>query len=317
MQTPAHIRATKACTFVNQKCWEDNKIWKRDALERSKHLTDDCFTIRCDIFVTKGPACSAPLMVLPPPGIHENFGDLLRNKEGADVVFEVGGVTFPVHRCVLAARSTVFKAQLFGSAADGAASSTIRIDNMEANVFKALLVFIYTDSLPEMEGGDGDDEKEDEREPEEGDEEESAEGDREDGEEIEDQGESAEGDEDNETEEGSQEEDGSQVDDDNEDPEAERVMLQNLLVAADKYNLERLKLICGDRLGAYVDVNKVTTLLVLAEQYRCSELKEVCMEFFKSLENLKKVMADDGLEHVTRTCPSVLKELLAKFASTV
>ncbi|OEL12758.1 BTB/POZ and MATH domain-containing protein 1 [Dichanthelium oligosanthes] len=76
---------------------------KREFLEASEHLVDDCFKIRCDISV---PACIRAEDRAPPlSDLQRHLGDLLVAKEGADVTFQVGGETFSAHRCVLAARS--------------------------------------------------------------------------------------------------------------------------------------------------------------------------------------------------------------------
>nr|TKW00636.1 hypothetical protein SEVIR_8G124200v2 [Setaria viridis] len=79
----------------------------------------------------------------------KDLGRLLATKEGADVDFEVGGMVFAAHRCVLAARSPVFKADLFGPTMEEN-TSYIRINAMNAETFQALLHYIYTDSLPDM-----------------------------------------------------------------------------------------------------------------------------------------------------------------------
>ena len=69
--------------------------------------------------------------------------------------FEVGGERFAAHRCVLAARSAVFKAELFGPRkwASASAEAPVRIDGVEPKVFRALLHFVYTDSLPDVDEG--------------------------------------------------------------------------------------------------------------------------------------------------------------------
>ncbi|KAL6654204.1 hypothetical protein ACP70R_007669 [Stipagrostis hirtigluma subsp. patula] len=90
------------------------------------------------------------------------------------------------------------------------------------------------------------------------------------------------------------------------------VMAQHLLVAADRFGLERLKLMCEDKLCNYVDTSNVETILALSEQHGCHGLKEACFEFLMSGSNLKEAMATDGFDHLTKSCPSVLKELLAK-----
>ncbi|GJN20927.1 hypothetical protein PR202_gb08365 [Eleusine coracana subsp. coracana] len=94
---------------------------------------------------------------LPPPELHRHLGDLLVTGEGADVTFQVAGETFRAHRCVVAARSPVFKAELFGAMRlrQSNAAAAIRVHDMEPQVFNALLHFVYTDSLPpEIEEGD-------------------------------------------------------------------------------------------------------------------------------------------------------------------
>jgi hypothetical protein len=93
-------------------------------------------------------------------------------------------------------------------------------------------------------------------------------------------------------------------------------MAQNLLVAADRYGIDRLRLICEDKLCGYVDARNVGTILALAEQHHCNGLKRACFKFLMSGNNLKAAVATTGFEHLFNSCPSVLKELLAK-ASTL
>ena len=85
---------------------------------------------------------------------------------------------------------------------EGSTTNAIHIDGMEAGVFSALLTFMYTDALPDM------------------------------------------------------------------DQQEESAMAQHFLVAADKYGLDRLKLICEDKLCSLIDTSSVATILALAEQ-RC------------------------------------------------
>nr|XP_015638664.1 BTB/POZ and MATH domain-containing protein 1-like [Oryza sativa Japonica Group] len=120
-----------------------------------RHLKNDSFIVRCDVVVTEfRPAEVAPGSVDvdgPPSDLHRHLGDLLRGETGADVVFEVGGERFAAHRCVLDARSSVFDLELFGATTAkevvvGQSTGIVRVDGMEARVFKALLFFAYTDS---------------------------------------------------------------------------------------------------------------------------------------------------------------------------
>jgi speckle-type POZ protein len=103
-----------------------------------------------------------------------------------------------------------------------------------------------------------------------------------------------------------------QVEDDDED-----VLSQHLLVAADKYNLERLKLLCEKMLCEYINAGNVATILALAEQHRCQGLKKVCFHFLSSPANLRAAVASDGFEHLSRSCPSVMAELVAMLGNLV
>ncbi|XP_044959605.1 BTB/POZ and MATH domain-containing protein 1-like [Hordeum vulgare subsp. vulgare] len=97
----------------------------------------------------------------------------------------------------------------------------------------------------------------------------------------------------------------------------EDAMYQHLLVAADRYNMERLKLICQDKLCRCrrIDGSSVANVLALAELHHCSDLKDACLEFLSIPANLREAMANDGFEHLSASCPSVVKELIAMCSS--
>jgi speckle-type POZ protein len=158
-QEPARIRANNIVEFggVNESMKGHGRFVTREAMLKSTLLVDDCFTIRWDVVVLNPASSTSSAIDLPPSEMKQDFADFLLSGVGADVVFRVGDETFAAHRCVLAARSSVFKAMLFGPMKEGM-STNIQIDNMDATVFKALLGFIYGDSLPaEMPSGNEDD----------------------------------------------------------------------------------------------------------------------------------------------------------------
>jgi speckle-type POZ protein len=95
----------------------------------------------------------------------------------------------------------------------------------------------------------------------------------------------------------------------------EDAMYQHLLVAADRYGMERLKLTCEDKLCKCIDVSRAATILTLAEQHQCDGLKKVCLHFLKAPANLRAVIASDGFEHLGTSCPSIKKDLLGLIAS--
>ncbi|XP_066353519.1 BTB/POZ and MATH domain-containing protein 1-like [Miscanthus floridulus] len=233
---------------------------ERDELEKSEHLKDDRFTIRCDFTVVTskeiqtmdvdidtGAILQPPLVVVPPSDLHRHLRGLLANGEGADVTFEVDTRTFAAHRCVLMARSPVFHAELSLSSLtttnDGAAVA-VQIEDMEAQDFEAFLHYIYTDSLPEMKGS-----------------------------------------------------------------EAAAMMLPDLVAAANRYKMERLRLVCEDKLSGFVNVTTVAVILAFAVEHHCLGLMEVCLKFLGDPANLREVIKTDGLEHLSKSCPSVLKDI--------
>ncbi|GKU86654.1 hypothetical protein SLEP1_g1151 [Rubroshorea leprosula] len=238
--------------------WGYKKFFKRNVLEQSDYLKDDCLSIQCSVGVvksnTEGP--KAYSIEVPPSNLGQQFGQLLASGKRSDVSFEVDGEIFPAHKLILATRSPVFKAQLYGPLKEQN-TQKIKVEDIEASVFKALLHFIYWDSLPDMQELTGIDSK-----------------------------------------------------------WASTLMSQHLLAAADRYGLDRLRLICEANLCENVAINNVATTLALAEQHRCTQLKAVCLKFVAMPENLKAVMQTDGFEYLRQSCPSVLSELLQYVAKT-
>ncbi|KAJ3684863.1 hypothetical protein LUZ61_014027 [Rhynchospora tenuis] len=198
-------------------------------------IQDDCLVIRCTVTVFKTfPVEVEPAFPfhVPPPDLQQ-FSHLLEDGYGVDVTFDVNGQTFSAHKCILAAKSEVFRAQFFGPLKEKS-DTIIKIEDMEVPVFKSLLHFIYSETIPEFQEINGSEKKHN--------------------------------------------------------------MAQHLLVAADRYNLERLKLICQSILYGSIDRSNVVTLLSLAEMYNCNHLKRACLEFLASPEILDEVLASRKLK---------------------
>ncbi|KQJ99130.1 BTB/POZ and MATH domain-containing protein 1 [Brachypodium distachyon] len=206
------------------------------------YLLEGHITFVCAIIIIRD-GC----IPVPPSDIGVHLGSLLDHTDGTDVAFIVDGETFHAHRAVLAARSPVFRAELFGSMAEATMSSIERHDIMPAT-FKAMLHFIYTDALP------GDDEL-----------------------------------------------GCSPVE-----------VLQDLLAAADRYALDRLKLICAQKLLEHLSVDTVATTLACAETYNCPELKNKCFDFFAVEKNFKKAVFTAGFAMLLQKFPSITDELKSK-----
>ncbi|CAM0909344.1 unnamed protein product [Alopecurus aequalis] len=114
---------------------------KHEDLDTERYLKDDCLTVLCDVTVEgyrTGEPASAPAPPFDSPAKLEEF------TAKVDLNIEVGGEeTFPAHRWVLESQSPVFKTELSlaSTAADG--TTRLRVDDMDAKVFKALLRFMY------------------------------------------------------------------------------------------------------------------------------------------------------------------------------
>ncbi|CAL5067881.1 unnamed protein product [Urochloa decumbens] len=212
---------------------------KREALEQSKFLNNDCFAIRVDIHIVK----KVPSMVVPPSDMHKHLLDLFSSKEGADVELLVGGETFAAHRLVLGARSSVFRADLSVPRKEGITTNVIHIDDLEAPVIRAMLTFMYTDIWPHMDHQD------------------------------------------------------------------EFAMTQCLLVAAERYNIQRLKILCEDRLCHHIDTRSVVTILALAEKHHCAGLKDACFEFLCSSTTLFAVTKTKKFRCLAQSYPDIIEKL--------
>jgi speckle-type POZ protein len=96
---------------------------------------------------------------------------------------------------------------------------------------------------------------------------------------------------------------------------AAAAMLPDLVAAANRYQMERLRLVCEEKLREFVDVTTVAVILAFAVDHHCLGLKEACLRFLEDPENLREVVKTDGLEHLSKSCPSVLKDMIAKLAA--
>jgi speckle-type POZ protein len=98
------------------------------------------------------------------------------------------------------------------------------------------------------------------------------------------------------------------------DDDDEVNMTRHLLAAADRFDLERLKSICAEKLRTHIDRSTVATTLLLAQRHLCHALKDACLDFLAP--NLKAVLKIEGFENcfgqLMIEYPSVVVELLAR-----
>ncbi|CAN6215016.1 unnamed protein product [Urochloa humidicola] len=90
-------------------------------------------------------------------------------------------------------------------------------------------------------------------------------------------------------------------------------IVKHLLVAADRYALERLKLICEAILFKSLNVGNVATTLELADKHHCRNLKEACVQFITSSNRVNNnVVPGQGSMHLNKRVvfPAVLVDML-------
>lgn len=234
--------------------WGFKRFYRRHQLELSDYLRDDYLEFHCTVGVVKCHVeCPKQYLIhVPPSEMGQNLKKLLDDELASDIILKVGDETYNAHKLILAARSPVFKAQFFGLVGN-MDLDTVVLEDVEPSVFKAMLLFIYTDDLCE----------------------------------VEEMMTSA--------------------------SSSSTIMVQHLLVAADRFGLDRLKFLCEEKLCEELATSNVATTLSLAEQHRCLQLKSVCLKF--AATNLGDVMETEGFKDLELCCPSLLAELLEMVAS--
>lgn len=229
----------------------------------------------------------SPVLTLPPSSPRaDDLAALLASGEGSDVKFVVGDTSFRVHRIILSARSPVFRAML-----QGPGKGTIAVEDVEPVVFQAVLRYLYTEGalrslllsfplcfvVPSCH----------------------------------DQRTSArlkynvmrclrvrlspraafhrlvtadlEG-----------------------EPGPE--LAQHLLVAADRFKIDRLRLLMEQQLCATLDVKSAAHVLLLADQHNATDLKRAASAFVAL--NAQAVMATSGWEQLCSSRPKLLSEVM-------
>jgi len=117
-------------------------------LETSDYLKDDCLKINCTVGVVVSATNSSQLnsIQVPESDIGAHFGMLLDNMEGSDVIFNVAGEKFHAHKLVLSARSPFFRSKFFDDGVEED-EQEIAISDLEPVVFKVIFIPIRSNLL--------------------------------------------------------------------------------------------------------------------------------------------------------------------------
>jgi speckle-type POZ protein len=264
----AAIKSTTVLTAETSSTCGTDKFKKKSDLPR--YLRNDSLKIQCFVTVFKesqlkeAAVSSNPVVdvQVPPSNLSSHLGKLLSpERKDGDIMFKVKTEEFRAHKLILDIRcpalkttaathtqphfdgQTIMRDRRTTSGTDNS-STVVVIQDMEPKDFKALLHFIYTDSLPKEHRN-------------------------------------------------------------NEE------MATNLLAAADKYDLTRMKLYCGNILSKRPTVDSVTTTIAQAHKHHCTELKDACIKFINSSERTRDdVLSSEGYKELKATCPEVALEIL-------
>lgn len=89
-------------------------------------------------------------------------------------------------------------------------------------------------------------------------------------------------------------------------------MVKHLVVAADRYAMERMKVICESMLCKKLNVQNVTTTLALADHYHCNHLKNACLEYITSPNRIHDVVASEGYAQLKRSRPAIIADIFER-----
>lgn len=242
------MESQRAYRFVQGKDWGFKKFIRRDFLldEQNGLLPDDRLTIFCEVSVvadTVNVTGQSNMMQfrVPPCRLSEDMGNLFDKSMFADCVLCSGNKEFHVHKAVLACRSPVFAA-MFEHEMTESRSDRVIIEDIDPDVLKEMLKFMYTGTTPSLER-----------------------------------------------------------------------MADELLAAADKYQLERLKVMCEQSLCLSLTNESACETLILADLHSAEHLKQQAIEYINLHAN--EVMETDGWKILVKEHPPLLEQVFKALAT--
>jgi speckle-type POZ protein len=167
-----------------------------------------------------------------------DMNKLFNEDKFSDIVFLVGNVEFPAHKCILSVRSPMLYAMFSTSGMRETREEKVSVEDIEPDIFREVLRFIYTGvcSLDILD----------------------------------------------------------------------RMPIQ-LLAAADKYQIIRLKCMCENRLFKRMTVTDCADVLVAADMHNADALYQRCLSFMtESAEKVKEVMETDAFKYLADTRPKLM-----------
>lgn len=151
------MESQRAYRFVQGKDWGFKKFIRRDFLldEANGLLPDDKLTLYCEVSVVADSVNisgqnNAIQFKVPDCKLSEDLSQLLDTQKFSDVILAVNGREFFAHKAILAARSPVFNA-MFEHEMEEKKQNRVEITDMEPEVLKEMLKFIYSGKVSQLE----------------------------------------------------------------------------------------------------------------------------------------------------------------------
>ncbi|CDQ59299.1 unnamed protein product [Oncorhynchus mykiss] len=151
------MESQRAYRFVQGKDWGFKKFIRRDFLldEANGLLPDDKLTLFCEVSVVQDSVNisgqnTMNMVKVPDCRLADELGGLWENSRFTDCSLCVAGQEFQAHKAILAARSPVFSA-MFEHEMEESKKNRVEINDVEPEVFKEMMCFIYTDKAPNLD----------------------------------------------------------------------------------------------------------------------------------------------------------------------
>ncbi|KTG44992.1 hypothetical protein cypCar_00001697 [Cyprinus carpio] len=151
------MESQRAYRFVQGKDWGFKKFIRRDFLldEANGLLPDDKLTPNCKVSVVQDSVnisgqSNMNMLKVPECQLSDDLGNLWECSRFTDCTLYVGGQEFKAHKSILAARSPVFNA-MFEHEMEESKKNRVDISDVEPEVFKEMMGFIYTGKAPNLE----------------------------------------------------------------------------------------------------------------------------------------------------------------------
>ncbi|CAO2628114.1 Speckle-type POZ protein [Lemmus lemmus] len=238
----------KVLSFKHSQYWGFKKFILRDLLLSLSHwlLPDDNLTLLCEVSVVQDYISfseqDAQLgIAIPTCTLVDELGELWENSHFTDCCLVVAGQEFQAHKAILAARSPVFRA-MFKNDMEESRKNRIEIHDLEPQVFKTMVGFIYTGKAPDLHS-----------------------------------------------------------------------MADAVLAAADKYGLERLKVMCERALCQDLSVENAAHTLFIADLHSAVQLKTQALNFITA--HASEVSETSSWKTVVDSYPHLLAEVYVSLAS--